>query len=557
MPRRTLVCHAAPPSVGSPRRYRVIQLLRASGRRKMSARSITLKHVFDMVEAVPRVSAGHVVRVLRPPRPAFPNRLGPRSGLTGRAGPLTRRMRHVAARRRGLGVELVVPSAARTVSSMRDIGYELPQAVADLVDNSISAGANRVDIDLHFDGESSWIRIADNGSGMDTQTLVEAMRYGSEREYAADDLGKFGFGLKTASTSQCRQVSVATRRSPERARLEARCLDLDHIESTNRWEILVLGPGERPDVLVEPLHNGPGTVVLWEALDRVLDYQDPWGQWARRRLLSAAEEIDQHLSMVYHRFLAGRIRGRRLTIRINRTAISPWDPFCPDEATQVIEPRDFQVNTPVGAGIVRVAPAVLPHQSEFSSSQAWQRASGPLKWNRQQGLYIYRANRLIQWGGWSRLRTADEHTKLARVALDFHPRLDAAFSINIAKAIVKLPSELRTDLEPFVSEVTRLADQRYRRGQSHRGAPQAASATRNPAPPTRMAPTGGGIHANAPTSAFPGLEGRTNGQSTAQRMSTRTALEEAARDVGETKALKKITDQLEDRHPEIARDLGW
>lgn len=463
----------------------------------------------------------------------------------------------MAARRRGLEVEVVIPSAARTVSSMRDIGYELPQAVADLVDNSISAGASGIDIDLHFDGDSSWIRIADNGSGMDMQALVEAMRYGSERDYEADDLGKFGFGLKTASTSQCRRVSVATRGSPEWARIEARCLDLDHIEDTNRWEILVLGAGDCPDALVEPLRDGPGTVVLWEALDRVLDYQDPWGQWARRRLLSAAEEIDQHLSMVYHRFLAGRIRGKRLNIRINGTAITPWDPFCPDEATHVVEPRDFQVNTTVGAGIVRVAPYVLPHQSEFSTPQAWQRASGPLKWNRQQGLYIYRANRLIQWGGWSRLRTADEHTKLARVALDFHPRLDAAFSINIAKAIVKLPSELRRDLEPVISEVARLADQRYRRGQSPHPGPASAAVTKISTGATARATSPGATFQVAPTPAFPGLASTNGRVSTAPRVSPRQALEEAAREVGEAAALKKIARKLEDRHPEIAHDLGW
>lgn len=464
----------------------------------------------------------------------------------------------MAGRRRGLDVELVVPSAARTVSSMRDIGYELPQAVADLVDNSVSAGATRIDIDLHFDGDSSWIRIADNGRGMDTQTLVEAMRYGSERDYEEDDLGKFGFGLKTASTSQCRRVSVATRRSPERARVEARCLDLDHIEGTNRWEILVLGPNERLDVLVEPLHDGPGTVVLWEVLDRVLDYQDPWGQWARRRLLAAAEEIDQHLSMVYHRFLAGEVRGKRLAIRINGTAITPWDPFCAGEPTHVLEPRNYEVHTTQGAGIVRVAPYVLPHQAEFSSAQAWQRASGTLKWNRQQGLYIYRANRLIQWGGWSRLRTADEHTKLARVALDFHPRLDAAFSINIAKAIVKLPSELRSELEPLIAEVARLADQRYRRGQSHRQAPTAASPGSRSGTPTTSASASDGRGPSAPISAFSSQAATTNGADTrAVSVSTRAALEDAAREVGEVPALRKIARRLGNRYPEIARDLGW
>src|SRR2546426_12571149 len=121
-------------------------------------------------------------------------------------------------RRSAHRVEEIVPSAARTVASLRDIGYDTPRAVADLIDNSVAAGATRVDVTLNFDGSDSWIRVADNGEGMDSATLVEAMRYGSERDYATDDLGKFGFGLKTASTSQCRRVTVAARRRSQRAR---------------------------------------------------------------------------------------------------------------------------------------------------------------------------------------------------------------------------------------------------------------------------------------------------------------------------------------------------
>lgn len=153
-------------------------------------------------------------------------------------------MAGTAGQRSRVRVEEVVPAASRTIASLRDIGYELPQAVADLVDNSVSAGAKNVRIDIRFDGTESWIRIADDGDGMDTATLTESLRYGSSRQYQSDDLGKFGFGLKTASTSQCRRVTVASRRAKERARIEVRCLDLAHIERTDRWEILIVEPSE-------------------------------------------------------------------------------------------------------------------------------------------------------------------------------------------------------------------------------------------------------------------------------------------------------------------------
>jgi hypothetical protein len=388
------------------------------------------------------------------------------------------------ARSRAPRVEAVVPAAARTISSLRDVGYELPQAVADLVDNSVAAQATRVSVDLHFEGEKSWVRISDNGTGMDTPTLTESLRYGTEREYSNDDLGKFGFGLKTASTSQCRRVTVASRRSLVRARIEARALDLDHIQRTNRWEILVVDPEDRPAYLTEPLQTTTGTVVLWENLDRILDYEDPWGGWARRKLLSAAESIAQHLGMVFHRFLAGEVRGHKLEMQVNGSQVDPWDPFCRDEhATVALPEHDFAVASESGIGIVHVRPYVLPDKSEFSDPAAWQRASGPLKWNRQQGLYIYRANRLIQWGGWSRMRTIDEHTKLARVAVDFMPNLDAAFGINISKAIVKLPEDLHEELDPVVSQVIQVALRRYRKSTDGQG-------TRRPRPPSVGSPAG-------------------------------------------------------------------
>jgi hypothetical protein len=435
-------------------------------------------------------------------------------------------------------VEEIVPSPARTVTSLRGIGYDTPRAVADLVDNSLAAGATRVEVTLHFDGTDSWIRVADNGEGMDSATLLEAMRYGSEREYAVDDLGKFGFGLKTASTSQCRRVTVASRLGLQRARLGVRCLDLDHIEATNEWEVLVLEGADRPHEVTEPLRDHPGTVVLWQDLDRILEYKDPWGEWAHRKLLSLSEEIDLHLSMVFHRFLAGEVRGRRLRITVNGSNVEPWDPFCRKEPrTEELPAKDLTVSGAEGVGIVRVRPYVLPRQTEFSSDAAWRRASGPLNWNRQQGIYVYRAHRLIQAGGWNRLRTVDEHTKLARVALDFFPDLDNSFDINITKAYVALPQELREQFEPIVAQVTRRADQRYRTGDA-RG-------------------TGGSSATRRGGSRGAGGDGAASRTGNGVRVKPRRALEEAAREAGERTALTRIVKSLRERYPEVARVLGW
>jgi hypothetical protein len=125
-------------------------------------------------------------------------------------------------------------------------------------------------------------------------------------------------------------------------------------------------------------------------------------------------------------------------------------------------------------------PFVLPHQSDFSSPESFRRASGPANWNQQQGFYVYRANRLIQSGGWCRIRTLDEHTKLARVALRFSPQLDDAFRVNVAKMRVQLPAGMREPIAEAIFPVTKLANEVYRKtvGQSEKHSSHSNGGTR-------------------------------------------------------------------------------
>jgi anti-sigma regulatory factor (Ser/Thr protein kinase) len=363
------------------------------------------------------------------------------------------------------GTVEVIPAAKRLIGSLRDMGYEFATAVADLVDNSIEAGATVVTIDIEFEGENSWVRIADNGRGMTPAALREAMRYGSSREYSANDLGNFGLGLKVASLSQCQRLTVASRSSRERSEFTAYCWDLGHIEKTNRWELVPVTRDTGGPSLHAPLKDSPGTVVLWQRLDRILGYEYPHGDSARRRLFAMCRDVEGHLAVVFHRFLTGEVRGRpRLCILLNGGRVEPWDPFARDEpATKPLDPVSMPVTHAGMRGQLTLEPFVLPHQSDFSSPENFRRASGPANWNQQQGFYVYRANRLIQSGGWCRLRTADEHTKLARVALHFSPCMDDAFRVNVSKMRVQLPASVRDRLIEAIAPVTRLANDTYRR----------------------------------------------------------------------------------------------
>lgn len=442
----------------------------------------------------------------------------------------------------------VLPSARRLVNSLRDLGYQVTEAVADLVDNSIAAGAHRIAISIHFDGQDSWIRIADDGRGMDAGEITEAMRYGAARSYDYDDLGKFGLGLKTASMSQCRRLTVASRTSRSKARMEVRQLDLDYVEATDTWDILILRSDERPEAVTSPLLSHRGTVILWEGLDRILTYADPSGGWAKKHLLELAQRIEEHLAMVFHRFLEGEVPRRKLRITLNGNAVEPWDPFARGEkATQTLKATEYELSTPAGSGIVRMNPYILPPKASFSSEAAWRRQSGPANWNYQQGLYIYRANRLIQSGGWSRIRTIDEHTKLSRIALFFNPELDAAFGINVAKMRVKLPSELKDQIEDAVSVAARQSRVTY---DAKPDAPKKAkSRQRGKADGSGGSPASPG-DVNAPLQGSSDLVVDTGSIQ-------REALENAAAVAEESAALKKIVGALKRETPRVARQLGW
>jgi hypothetical protein len=426
----------------------------------------------------------------------------------------------------------ITPSAARLTESLRDIGYDFPAAVADIVDNSIMAGAGRVDIVIEFDGEGSFVSVADDGQGMTANGLLEGLRYGSRRTYARCDLGRYGLGLKTASLSQCRSVTVVTRTTPA-SHPAARMLDLDLIAEWDEW--LVVDPGKEPavDRARQWLGDSRGTVVIWRKLDRVLPEKRPHGGWGRRRLEGMAAKTAEHLGVVFHRYLEGSA-GRTLAITVNGEKVQPWNPFAPDEPARIeLPPQHFEVAVSGVAGKAMLHRYVLPSRDQFSSPASFERLSGPLNWNRQQGLYIFRADRLVQWGGWNGIRGIDEHTKLARASLDFDTDLDSVFNINVAKIRVTIPPQLRQMLERPINELCGRADDIYRKTSRRLSAhkpgvsPTEQSPQEGPSPAARSGAEGAGL-----------------------------ALRAAAMQAGEYEPFLRIIATLRQQAPETAEALG-
>ena len=293
--------------------------------------------------------------------------------------------------------------------------------------------------------------------------LVEAMRLGSERDYQSDDLGKFGLGLKTASLSQCRQLIVLTRHSARQFRVAKAMLDLDEIAASNTWKLSLPPPSLVGDLAHKWLVGATGTVVLLQKLDRVIADSGELGGWDKRRLDRLAKTTSSHLSMVFHRFLEGWPGRKRMLIAVNGKRLEAWNPFAlAEEHTKVLLEHRYEFSAGDACGEVRAQGHVLPPRDLFSSTAAFEALSGPRKWNRQQGFYIYRNHRLIQSGGWCGMRAADEHTKLARIAVDFSSSLDQLFNVNIAKMKVSIPPTLRTLLDRAVLDIVRTAQLAYR-----------------------------------------------------------------------------------------------
>jgi hypothetical protein len=433
----------------------------------------------------------------------------------------------------------VTPSAARLTDSLRDIGYDFPGAIADIVDNSVAAGARRVQIDIEFDGPDSRVFIADDGRGMSSVALTEALRFGTRRVYGQGDLGRYGLGLKTASLSQCRCVTVVSRVSGPAGRRSARMLDLDLVHEWDDWLVVDPGPSDRDATRARSyLLDGPGTVVLWRDLDRVLPENRPDGGWARRRLDTVTARTAEHLAMVFHRFLEGTVGGG-LSITVNGEKLRPWNPFAPDEPARVeLTPQEFEIATGDGVGSVRLSRYVLPARHRFRGPDGFERLSGPLKWNRQQGLYVYRAGRLVQWGGWAGVRAIDEHTKLARAALEFDTDLDSAFNINVAKMRVTVPPQLRQMLEQPINELCMHADATYRRTERSQPGPKQRA-------PSQGASPAGGRDEPSPVAVSASVLGEVG-----------LAMRSAAMHANEYAAFGRIVEALREHAPDTAAALG-
>ena len=340
------------------------------------------------------------------------------------------------------------PSASSLSESMRDLGYSLETAIADLIDNSISARASSIEILCDLSRSDPALAIFDNGGGMSSNELFAAMRHGStspKHPRAPDDLGRFGLGLKTASFSQCRRLTVISAQKGIRSGAE---WNLDLIERKDDWILSILEDDEIAELPFSDRVPDSGTVVIWRTLDRL--FEDESGRRRDEIVYEKLDVVDRHLALVFHRFLAGQVRGRKkLSISINGHELEPFDPFClKNSATQILPKETAQINrTPV-----HMQPYILPHHNRLTAKEYdyYQDRSDFIS---NQGAYVYRNSRLMAWGDWFRLIPKGEDTKLARVQIDFPTSLDESWTIDIRKSRAKPPRAVRERLRQIITRI--------------------------------------------------------------------------------------------------------
>jgi len=310
---------------------------------------------------------------------------------------------------------LAPPKASAMLEALRGMGYSLGAALADIIDNSISAQAEKVRIDFIWNGQDTAIRILDDGQGMTADELESAMILGGRNpldDRSQEDLGRFGLGLKTASFSQCRRLTVASRKHGVTS---VRRWDLDFIASSTDqgWHLLDFPASGSSDLLTPLERQDDGTLVLWECLDRVVT-----PGFTDKDFLEQTDLVEQHLAMVFHRFLDSPNARLRLFINGEEAyqQIKPWDPFLSSHPATISTPSEV-----IGQG-VRVKGFILPHKDRLKKKEL-DDGAGPRGWVAQQGFYVYRNERLLVAGSWlglgqGRAWTKEEAHKLARIRLD-------------------------------------------------------------------------------------------------------------------------------------------
>jgi hypothetical protein len=362
------------------------------------------------------------------------------------------------------------PDPARLIHGLRDTGYDFYTATADIIDNSIAAEADNIKIrvDLTSDGRK-FVFFGDDGDGMDEEGLRNAMRYGAEIRDNLASLGKFGLGLKTASSSVCLKYAIISRNNPFSA-LKKLTWDLEHVANVNQWEMLDEDITEDEAEAFDELCGDVGTLVVWSRCDRLLSkaYDEPGGTKEKTAINYRISKLKDHCGLIFHKYLNPNDENHKtVTISVNDELVKFWNPFYPERSEQMLPEKFTKMDIQLEDGSIHSATIkawILPHSKDMTKEENAEYAKIS---NRGQGFYIHRQGRVIHYGGYMGIWRADDpHWSLFRIEFDFDNQLDEAFSVDVKKSRILLDPALEEGLKDLLSDAYREADNRYRRKQA-------------------------------------------------------------------------------------------
>jgi len=348
---------------------------------------------------------------------------------------------------------LAEPEAGSMIETFRAIGYSVEAAIADIIDNAISAGAKNIRVDYEWNGESTTISVIDDGCGMTNNELINAMRPGSRNPLdirEQKDLGRFGLGLKTASFSQCKKFSVISK--TESGEVSWWCWDLEYVNQVKSWQLVKYYPDESFLDKVRLLTKG--TAVIWWNIDRLTKGTQTDSTEAMDKFMKAMDGVKKHLAMVFHRFI-----NEGLKIYFKDRVIEPWDPFMIGMEGLQLKADVFLDNRKI-----MIKGFVLPHRSKLTAEQ-YNYGKGPKdSWIAHQGFYVYRNKRLLVAGDWLGIGNfkKEVHYDLCRIQIDLPNHCDDEWQIDIKKSLARPPLKFREQILSVAKDVRAQAIEVYR-----------------------------------------------------------------------------------------------
>lgn len=357
--------------------------------------------------------------------------------------------------------EDVTPNPEYLIKSISEQGYSFEAALADLIDNSISANADKIEILTKIDKEPFTLFLTDNGDGMDENTLKSSMHFPSSSPDGIRDtldLGRFGLGMKTASFSQTRKFTVLSRKKGS-IKYYGRTWDLNALKE-NKWQLIVNSKYEiekivkeyksqSKDFLNEFDNYEPNVIIIWNGLYKYEEYLEE-----ENRKKTLKREITKittdHLSLVFHRFMERK--KKTLKIRVNNIYLKPFNPFPTNEKdlrSVEFKQKGFSTDSIKLEGFV--LPSRSIKESKDSNNTIWTTKYRSLI--DMEGIYIYRAGRIILFGGWNGLIKKVARLQLARLKVDIGNSVDHLLHLNVAKSQVIIPHDLKDAFESYILEL--------------------------------------------------------------------------------------------------------